>query len=203
MWRDEDGRLVWGVNDFDEAAEMPYPLDLARLVVSAVLAPGPWVADIDKICRTVLAGYQIGLEERKPFVLDRDHLWLRRQFEVDDDERDEFWMKIEKKRRKTKDAREDGKPPELYREILEARMLGGKKIMFWRSSAGPEVWADRAGSLMPNGEAVRSCVKPRPLSPRLGRSPRGAAARSAVRRSPAASIGHRTHTSKSLTINTS
>ena len=80
------------------------------------------------------------MEERKPFVLDRDHLWLRRQFEVDDDERDEFWMKIEKKRRKTKDGQEDRKAAAAttlaYREILEARMLGGKKIMFWRSSAG-------------------------------------------------------------------
>ena len=27
-WRDADGRLVWGVNDYDEAAEMPYALDL-------------------------------------------------------------------------------------------------------------------------------------------------------------------------------
>ena len=36
-WRDEDGRLVWGVNDFDEAAEMPYVLDLVRLATSAVL----------------------------------------------------------------------------------------------------------------------------------------------------------------------
>jgi len=25
-WRDADGRLVWGVNDYDEAAEMPYGL---------------------------------------------------------------------------------------------------------------------------------------------------------------------------------
>src|SRR6266567_7457983 len=25
-WRDADGRLVWGVNDFDEAAKMPYML---------------------------------------------------------------------------------------------------------------------------------------------------------------------------------
>src|SRR6266436_4687957 len=33
-WRDEDGRLVWGVNDFDEAAVMPYPLDLVRLAAS-------------------------------------------------------------------------------------------------------------------------------------------------------------------------
>ena len=30
-WRDVDGRLAWGVNDFDEAAEMPYGLDLVRL----------------------------------------------------------------------------------------------------------------------------------------------------------------------------
>ena len=29
-WRDGDGRLVWGVNDFDEAARMPYALDLVR-----------------------------------------------------------------------------------------------------------------------------------------------------------------------------
>ena len=37
-WRDEEGRLVWGVNDFDDAAEMPYALDLVRLAASAVLA---------------------------------------------------------------------------------------------------------------------------------------------------------------------
>src|ERR1700752_1640440 len=39
-WRDADGRLVWGVNDFDEAAEMPYVLDLIRLATSARLLPG-------------------------------------------------------------------------------------------------------------------------------------------------------------------
>ncbi len=37
-WRDADGRLVWGVNDYDEAAEMPYALDLLRLATSALLA---------------------------------------------------------------------------------------------------------------------------------------------------------------------
>ena len=26
-WRDAERRLVWGVNDFDEAAEIPYPYD--------------------------------------------------------------------------------------------------------------------------------------------------------------------------------
>jgi Uncharacterized protein conserved in bacteria (DUF2252) len=37
-WRDKEGRLVWGVNDFDEVARMPYAVDLVRLVTSAILA---------------------------------------------------------------------------------------------------------------------------------------------------------------------
>ena len=34
-WRDADGRLCWGVNDFDEADELPYTNDLVRLAASA------------------------------------------------------------------------------------------------------------------------------------------------------------------------
>ena len=37
-WRDAEGRLIWGVNDFDEAWPMPYTIDLVRLAVSAHLA---------------------------------------------------------------------------------------------------------------------------------------------------------------------
>ncbi|GLR95122.1 hypothetical protein GCM10007858_27560 [Bradyrhizobium liaoningense] len=37
-WRDAEGRLVWGINDFDEAAVIPYPFDLVRLATSARLA---------------------------------------------------------------------------------------------------------------------------------------------------------------------
>ena len=37
-WRDTDGRLVWGVNDFDEACLFPYTMDLVRLATSALLA---------------------------------------------------------------------------------------------------------------------------------------------------------------------
>ncbi len=37
-WRDSEGRLIWGVNDFDEVALMPYANDLVRLAVSADLA---------------------------------------------------------------------------------------------------------------------------------------------------------------------
>ena len=34
-WRDSDGRLVWGINDFDEAYPLPYTNDLVRLAASA------------------------------------------------------------------------------------------------------------------------------------------------------------------------
>src|SRR5579864_8648735 len=37
-WRDLEGRLVWGVNDFDEACPLPYVIDLVRLAASAILA---------------------------------------------------------------------------------------------------------------------------------------------------------------------
>ncbi len=37
-WRDAEGRLIWGVNDFDEAYPLPYTNDLIRLATSAHLA---------------------------------------------------------------------------------------------------------------------------------------------------------------------
>src|ERR1700730_9845992 len=37
-WRDEEGRLIWGVNDLDEAWPAAYTLDLVRLTASAYLA---------------------------------------------------------------------------------------------------------------------------------------------------------------------
>ncbi len=36
-WRDEEGRLIWGVNDLDEAFPAAYTLDLVRLTTSAYL----------------------------------------------------------------------------------------------------------------------------------------------------------------------
>ncbi|MCR6630597.1 MAG: DUF2252 domain-containing protein [Magnetospirillum sp.] len=39
-WRDGEGRLVWGINDFDEAHTFPVTLDLVRLAASILLAIG-------------------------------------------------------------------------------------------------------------------------------------------------------------------
>ena len=60
-WRDADGRLIWGVNDFDEAAEMPYLLDVVRLAASAVLADVKGVTQ-KSILEAIADGYETGLE---------------------------------------------------------------------------------------------------------------------------------------------
>src|SRR3954469_18057038 len=77
-WRDEDGRLVWGVNDHDEAAEMPYVLDLMRLATSALVARSDrhGKADADAaaaIAAPMLEGYAKGLGKPRPCVLDGKH----------------------------------------------------------------------------------------------------------------------------------
>ena len=94
-WRDEDGRLVWGVNDFDEAAEMPFAIDLVRLATSALLARPDRAMPTGEICGAILAGYRQGLEKPKAIVLDRDWAWLRGLVVVSDKARARFWKKIE------------------------------------------------------------------------------------------------------------
>ena len=79
-WRDSEGRLVWGVNDFDEVAPMPYTNDLVRLAVSAKLAirEDGLSCDPTDACDAILAGYREGLGKGgAPFVLAEQHRWLR------------------------------------------------------------------------------------------------------------------------------
>ncbi len=112
-WRDADGRLVWGVNDFDEAAEMPYPLDLVRLAASALIAARQ-IASAGEVCSALLRGYRNGLASPRPTVLDRDHAWLRELVVVSDKKRAKFWKKIE--------GSKWAKAPPAYRAVLAAAM---------------------------------------------------------------------------------
>ncbi|AOO83398.1 DUF2252 family protein [Bosea vaviloviae] len=93
-WRDVEGRLIWGANDFDEAAVMPYPLDLVRLATSALLAreDGPTAS---VICTALLEGYTQGLAAPAPLVLERDYKWLRKAIVQPEPERAAFWEKID------------------------------------------------------------------------------------------------------------
>ncbi len=79
-WRDAEGRLAWGVNDFDEAWTFPYTLDLVRLATSVLLAKD--AEHLEERPKTVtdslLEGYRDGLKiGGKPFVLAEGQDWLR------------------------------------------------------------------------------------------------------------------------------
>jgi uncharacterized protein (DUF2252 family) len=79
-WRDSDGRLVWGGNDFDEACSFPYTMDLVRLAASALLASREERLTMKPkdAAAAILAGNEYGMEESgRPFVLVEDHAWLR------------------------------------------------------------------------------------------------------------------------------
>lgn len=79
-WRDAEGRLVWGVNDFDEAAVLPYAIDLVRLATSATLASdeGHLALKAKDACTAILDGYREALAAGgRAFVLEEEHTWLR------------------------------------------------------------------------------------------------------------------------------
>jgi Uncharacterized protein conserved in bacteria (DUF2252) len=79
-WRDVEGRLVWGINDFDEVYEMPYTIDMVRLAASAHIAIRESRLKIaaKDACQALLEGYRKGLETGgSPYVLAEDHPWLR------------------------------------------------------------------------------------------------------------------------------
>lgn len=79
-WRDRDGRLAWGVNDFDEASMVPYTNDLVRLATSAVFASAATrrAVTLRQICRSILDGYAASLDRGgRPIVLAERHKWLR------------------------------------------------------------------------------------------------------------------------------
>ncbi|MGZ9236066.1 MAG: DUF2252 family protein [Anaerolineales bacterium] len=97
-WRDARDQLVWGINDFDECAPLPYPLDLTRLAASVELASESQElkAGLEEACEAILDGYQESLETGgKPFILNDGNEWLREAYVQGGKSSDEYWMKLE------------------------------------------------------------------------------------------------------------
>jgi len=97
-WRDLEGRLIWGVNDFDETTRAPWPLDLVRLATSAHLA----IADQEVRLRrrdaaaAIIAGYRAGIATGgRPFVLEERNAWLRRAANSELRAPPVFWAKMD------------------------------------------------------------------------------------------------------------
>jgi len=115
-WRDTDGRLVWGVNDFDEASLFPYTMDLVRLATSALLAAQAkrLAMKPKESASAILQGYERGMEEGgRPFVLAESHEWLRAIAESKLRDPVVFWQKMDRL------PTLKGGIPESAREALE------------------------------------------------------------------------------------
>ncbi len=112
-WRDREGRLVWGVNDFDEGAVTPYVFDLVRLATSARLAPDRVLGN-RKAAAAILEGYREELTNPRPVLLDEQETWMREHVVCSDEDRAKFWDEV--------DGYPDADPPAEVRAALRASM---------------------------------------------------------------------------------
>jgi len=79
-WRDLEGRLIWGVNDFDETWPAAYTVDLVRLLTSVYLAirEEHLALSRKRACQAIEQGYRDSLScGGAPFILAERHKWLR------------------------------------------------------------------------------------------------------------------------------
>jgi len=96
-WRDIEGRLTWGVNDFDEAYPLPYTIDLVRLATSAHLAASENHLSLGRkdACDALLDGYHSAIVEGgAPVVLGEQHHWLRELAMSDPRDPVAYWKKL-------------------------------------------------------------------------------------------------------------
>ena len=96
-WRDAEGRLVWGVNDFDEAYPLPYTNDLIRLATSAFLAVDQIDLSPKRAAAEILRGYEAALRDGGgPFVLVDRATPLRVMVRHRLKEPQKFWKKLKR-----------------------------------------------------------------------------------------------------------
>jgi len=132
-WRDSEGRLVWGINDFDETYPMPYANDLVRLAVSANLAIKSKHLKISNVraSKAILGGYVAGLRAGGvPFVLEENHVWLREAATGQLRNATHFWAKLDKLTtvsdipKSAKSALESMLPGDAYRTVHRVAGVG-------------------------------------------------------------------------------
>ncbi|MBY0297200.1 MAG: DUF2252 domain-containing protein [Methylobacterium sp.] len=134
-WRDAEGRLVWGVNDVDEAAVLPFTSDLVRLAASATLEAesAGFHLGADEAVDAILEGYAAHLRfGPEPFILEDRHVWLRDLATANGAEAREHWRKLLQQK-----AVEPDRVPEPALTLLrESLPKGAREIRFFRRQAG-------------------------------------------------------------------
>ena len=118
-WRDKEGRLVWGVNDFDEAYPLPYTNDLVRLAASAEIADFTHHLHVKpkEACDAILTGYTKAIKSAgKPLVLEEENKNLRAMALGNLREPARFWQKLDRQNKL------EGSIPAMARKTLEQLM---------------------------------------------------------------------------------
>src|SRR5262249_1677420 len=130
-WRDREGRLVWGVNDFDEAHPLPYTNDLVRLATSAFLAKRArrFAVDRKAVCQAILKGYRDALDKGgRAIVLAERNEWLGaiavRQLHNPAD----FWADLR--------ANKPARPPFARALVLRSLPASARKVSILKRRAG-------------------------------------------------------------------
>lgn len=100
IWRDTEGRLIWGINDFDEATPLPYLNDIVRLCTSLLFAkdayPEKLNVDASELLNSILKGYRDALQAKgRPFLLERDNPELRAACLSATNATASFWEKMD------------------------------------------------------------------------------------------------------------
>jgi hypothetical protein len=133
-WRDEEGRLIWGVNDLDEAWPASYALDLVRLTTSVYVAIGEAHLSLAKrvAAEAIEEGYRDALAAGgQAFILAEDHRWLRLLALGKLRDPVHFWDKLEHLPPYT------AKPPAEVRKMLEKSLpSAGEGYLLKRRIAG-------------------------------------------------------------------
>ncbi|MGB6484912.1 MAG: DUF2252 family protein [Candidatus Acidiferrales bacterium] len=96
-WRDIEGRLCWGVDDFDECYRLPYTNDLVRLAVSVkiVIESEYLTIKLREACDAILEGYRESLKNGgRPIVLAEHEKNLERLGVAALDPPDDFWEEL-------------------------------------------------------------------------------------------------------------
>ena len=163
-WRDAEGRLIWGVNDVDEACVQPYTQDLVRLAASAMLAAqtGAFAISRGDACAAILEGYGASLAcEGRPLVLAERRRWLRTIALSDLRDPVTFWSKFTAQR--TSRGRiphralraalpESGLPYRVVRRVAGVGSLGRPRFVALAEWRGGFV-AREAKALVPSASA--------------------------------------------------
>jgi hypothetical protein len=125
-WRDLEGRLMWGVNDFDEAFPLPYTYDLTRLAAAVAVARKTTDLEVglSDATQAILAGYRSCLQHgQQPFVIENQQRWLREIALDEVKDPAKFWCKLE-----TEGERCDN-PPDTVRRLLRRELPDGAETL--------------------------------------------------------------------------